>query len=364
MRALATRGEPPEAHGGASTTGSVPDWENVRQFIEVVRRGSIRSAADHMSVSVSALRRRLANLERQLNTPLITRHTDGIRVTAEGQQIFDAACQMETAAFGMMRARDATAPDISGEVKIAVTEGTGTFWLAPRLVELQRAYPKLLVNLKCAMSPADVSNLEADLAVQLVKPDSPELKVVRLGFLHTMPFAAQSYINTYGLPTSLEELKTHRLVLHVAEQTEHEALFRKFWPDVPFIGTVALKTNVASAHLWAVAKGAGIGWLPTYTHFIGGRIVPIEIKPCFVSDIWLTYHPDVARIARVRRIIDWVRDSFDARKFPWFGEQFIHPYDLPKAYRGEPLINMFEGFARADSGICQAFARKSRPPLT
>jgi len=252
MRALATRGEPPEAHGGASTTGSVPDWENVRQFIEVVRRGSIRSAADHMSVSVSALRRRLANLERQLNTPLITRHTDGIRVTAEGQQIFDAACQMETAAFGMMRARDATAPDISGEVKIAVTEGTGTFWLAPRLVELQRAYPKLLVNLKCAMSPADVSNLEADLAVQLVKPDSPELKVVRLGFLHTMPFAAQSYINTYGLPTSLEELKRHRLVLHVAEQTEHEALFRKFWPDVPFIGTVALKHRVGKPRNWTL----------------------------------------------------------------------------------------------------------------
>ena len=126
---------------------------------------------------------------------------------------------------------------------------------------------------------------------------------------------------------------------------------------------MALKTNVASAHLWAVAKGAGIGWLPTYTHFIGGRIVPIETRPRFVCDIWLTYHPDVARIARVRRVIEWVKDSFDAQKFPWFGEQFIHPNDLPKAYRGEPLINMFEGFARADGGIGQAFARQNRPLL-
>jgi len=74
----------------------------------------------------------------------------------------------------------------------------------------------------------------------------------------------------------------------------------------------------------------------------------------------LTYHPDAARIARVRRVIDWVKDSFDAQKFPWFGEQFIHPYDLPKAYRGEPLVNMFEGFAHADSGMDQAFGRPSR----
>jgi len=46
MRALATRGEPPEAHGGASTPGGVPDWESVRLFIEVVRRGSARCVED------------------------------------------------------------------------------------------------------------------------------------------------------------------------------------------------------------------------------------------------------------------------------------------------------------------------------
>jgi len=235
--------------------------------------------------------------------------------------------------------------------------------LMPAALGTSAYFPKLLVNLKCAMSPADVSSLEADLAVQLIRPNSPELKVVRLGFLHTIPFAAQSYINTCGVPAALEELKRHRFVLHVAEQTQARTLFGQYAPDLPWIGTVALETNVASAHLWAVAKGAGIGWLPTYTHFIGGRIVPIEAGPRFVFEIWLTYHPDVARIARVRRVIDWVRDSFDAQKFPWFGEQFVHPYDLPKAYRGEPLINMFEGFVHANSGIDQVFGGSNRSVL-
>lgn len=315
--------------------------------MEVVRHGSIRSAADRLSLSFSVLRRRIVCLEQQLNTPLLTRHTHGVRLTAEGQQVFEAGCRMEAASFGLIRAVDATAPKIAGKVKIAVTEGTGTFWLAPRLVEFQRAYPKLLVDLKCLMSPVDVASLEADLAVQLVKPSTLELKVVRLGYLHTMPFAAQSYVNTYGLPTTFEDLKSHRAVLHVADQTQAQALFNQYAADLPQIGTVALQTNVASAHLWAVSKGAGIGWLPTYTHFIGGPAVPIDVGPRFVFDIWLTYHPDAAKIARVRRIIDWVKDSFDAQKFPWFGEQFIHPYDLPKAYRGEPLVNMFGGFTHS-----------------
>lgn len=346
MRALATRGEPLTAHD-TEAVGKL-DWESVRLFIEVVRSGSLRSAADHMSVSFSALRRRISGLERQLNTTLLTRHIDGVRLTPEGQQVFEAGCRMEAASFGLIRSKDATATAIAGEVKIAVTEGTGAFWLAPPLVELQRAYPKLLVNLKCLMSPADVSTLEADLAVQLVKPVAPDLKLVRLGFLHTMPFASQSYVNTYGLPETFEELKQHRVVLHVADQTQAQELFRQYVPDLPEIGTIALQTNVASAHLWSVSKGAGIGWLPTYTHFIGGPAVPIEAGPRFKFDIWLTYHPDAARIARVRRVIDWVKESFDEKKFPWFGEEFIHPYDLPKAYRGEPLVNMFGGFATAD----------------
>ncbi len=185
--------------------------------------------------------------------------------------------------------------NVSGQVKIAVTEGTGTFWVAPRLVEIQRTYPKLLVDLKCLMSPADVSTLEADLAVQLIRPTTLELKVVRLGYLHTMPFAAQSYVNTYGLPSTFEELKTHRSVLHVSEQTQAKELFNRYVPELPPIGTIALQTNVASAHLWAVSKGAGIGWLPTYTHFIGGPAVPIDVGPRFVFDIWLTYHPDAAK---------------------------------------------------------------------
>ena len=70
--------------------------------------------------------------------------------------MFERSLRMEAASFGLIRAKDATAPEVSGEVKIAVTEGTGTFWLAPPFVELQRTYPKLLVNLKCLMTPADV----------------------------------------------------------------------------------------------------------------------------------------------------------------------------------------------------------------
>ena len=48
-------------------------------------------------------------------------------------------------------------------------------------------------------------------------------------------------------------------------------------------------------------------------------------------------------------MIDWLIDAFDPKKFPWFRDEFIHPNELPKEYRGAPLVNLFEGFSGHES---------------
>jgi DNA-binding transcriptional LysR family regulator len=288
-------------------------------------------------------------LERRLGTVLLTRHVDGIRVTAEGSKILAVAQRMETAAFDITRVRDQSSPMLSGEVKIAVTEGLGTFWLAPRLVEFQRSYPRLIVDLNCAMRSADVLRMEADASVQLTQPTVPDLKVVKLGRLHSMPYASRSYADTYGLPKKFEDIFQHRIVLQMAEQTKTQEVFDQLAGGVPQEGFVAMRTNVSSAHYWAIAKGAGIGWLPTYASAIGARIVPLDLDLRFSFDIWLTYHPEAKRIPRIKRSIEWIIESFDSRQFPWFRDEFIHPDDLPQQYKGMPLANWFEGFTGASA---------------
>ena len=342
-------GVPAEEHTGTP----VADWDSIRIFLEVVRQGSLRGAADRLGLSVNFIRNRILRLERGYNVALMTRHVDGVRLTAEGQRVYARAVEMEEASIRVSRAFTEGVPTISGEVKFAVTEGLGTFWVAPRLIEFQRAYPDLLVDLKCEMRSADVLRLEADVSVQLEKPQTPDLKVVKLGRLHSMPFVSPAYVETYGMPKGEDDIRqNHKIVLQIAEQTRTEELYRQHSLGRSQLGFVSMRTNVSSAFVWAVAKGAGIGWLPTYVPAIGGNMIALDIGIQFEFDIWLTYHQDARRIPRVKRMIEWTIDAFDSRKYPWFRDEFVHPRELSRVYRGQPLVNLFAGFtAKASAEV-------------
>jgi DNA-binding transcriptional LysR family regulator len=334
------------AHHGAHSASRLTEWDSNRIFLEVARIGSFRAAAVELNASANYLRKRILQLESAYNTTLMTRHVDGVRLTPEGVLVLEAARRMEEASFGLDRALSQTTPALSGEVRLAITEGLGTFWVAPRLIEFQRVYPGLLVDLKCEMRSADVLRLEADVAVQLDEPNNPDLKRVKIGRLHVMPFVSPSYVEIYGMPKDEDDIRqNHRIVLQDADQTQAQQMYDKH-AGRSQVGFVAMRNNVSSAHVWAVSKGAGIGWLPTYIPAIAGPLIPLDIDIRLPLDIWLTYHPDAKRIPRVKQLIDWTIQAFDSRKYPWFRDEFVHPNDLQKTYKGEPLVNLFAGFVK------------------
>ena len=326
------------------TLGGLADWDAARIFLEVVRRGSFRSAAERLELSINAVRRRLDEFERQIGATLFTRDVHGTHLTDEGALVVSAVERMEAAAFDLMRASASVTNTLSGEVRVAVTEGLGTFWVAPRLVEFQKSFPNIIVDLHCAMRSADVSRHEADVAIHLSQPASLDAKLVRLGRMHLMFFASRKYIDTFGAPQTAEELIKHRLVLQIADQTASKEMFDSFFPGFSQRELLVMKTNVSSANYWAVTNGAGIGVFPTYASALGG-LVPIEIELRRPFDIWLSYHPGSGRIPRVRRMIDWLVEAFNPAKFPWFRDEFVHPREFDAVYKGESLTHLFGGFS-------------------
>ena len=272
-------------------------WDDLRVFVVVARILSFRKAATALRTSSPTILRRIERLEETFGFRLFDRLPEGVGLTAEGRSVYAIAQQMERASHSLRAQLD---QDLTtrGMVRCSVTEGLGTMWILPHLAQFSRTHPSTIVDLRCSMEVADVLRMEADVAVQLDKPDRLDVKAVRLGRLHVYLFASKRYAETYGLPKDVSEFKQHRLVHQQAPQVAEDELRRAL--DLPSIeGVMALRTNVSTALASAIEFGIGIGPLPTYIVAIGTDLIPIDLGLRYHVDIWMTYHPDVRSIRRV-----------------------------------------------------------------
>ena len=301
-------------------------WDDLRVFLVVARTLSFRKAATALRTSTTTVLRRIDRLESTVEIRLFDRAPDGLVLTEDGRRVYQTAQDMERASHSLRAHLDQDL-NVRGIIRCSATEGLGTCWILPHLVQFSRTHPATVVDLRCAMEVADVMRTEADVAVQLARPTRPDAKSVRLGRLHVYGFASRQYVDTYGMPKSIDDIKQHRVIHQKAPQVEEDAFARMLKLE-SIEGIVGLRTSTSTALACAIELGLGIGPLPTYMAAFASDLVPVDIDVKYHVDIWMTCHPDARRARRVSLFMDWLKTIFDSKRYPWFSDKFIHPNEL------------------------------------
>ena len=146
---------------------------------------------------------------------LFNRSTDGVTLTDDACAVLEQVRAMERAVTGIERQSKVSGIGVRGHVRVAITEGLGVYWVLPRLIDFQRANRRLTFELQATMEITDVGRLEADMSIQFLRPERPDLVRVRIGYLHIYPFVSVGYRDLYGIPASLEDAKKHRFIQQV-----------------------------------------------------------------------------------------------------------------------------------------------------
>lgn len=320
------------------------EWESIRHLVAVSDAGSFARAAKDGGMALNTLRRAIDRMEDQLGFALFHRDAEGVRLTAEGRRVIVAARDMQKSFLDVVRVASGAADTKSGPVRLAVTEGLGTYWLVPHLVrytdELRGKPEQVRVELQCAMRSVDIMRLEADVSIQLTEPTNPDLIARRLGWLHLTTFASPGYLARFGTPKMLPELIHHRIVEQETDQLGEYNLDQIFGPGSRD-RMVLLKTNFSSAHYWAVANGGGIGALPNYARVIGAALDFVDVGFVMRVPIYMAIHPELQKSARHRKFVDWLTECFASTHYPWFGEKFISPDEIEAEFRQKGLGNFF-----------------------
>ena len=101
------------------------DWNDLKFFLAVAETGSLSAAARKLDSRQPTVGRRIQTLEENLKVSLFERHPRGYVLTDAGQDIMEAARDMEAAALELMRQVKGQDRALEGEVRLSTTEGLG-----------------------------------------------------------------------------------------------------------------------------------------------------------------------------------------------------------------------------------------------
>lgn len=326
--------------GTPGPKGRSIDWSDVRYLVDVSEAGSLRAAARRRKVTVNTVRSRLARLERAVGCPVVRRETSGTTVTEMGGRLCKAAKTLGDAPFweGYASGQSLLVPNI---LTLGCTEGVGTSWLTPRIADLAKRLSPVTIDMQFDYDLHHDRSAVVDLGLAYRQPADPGLIVAKLATFHFLLFASPGYLATHGIPTTIEELRTHSFVEQGGPGYNESAIDLLLGNDRDRTLT-RVKTNSSLTQAYAAANGAGIAILPSYTRAISTALVPLPIVTNMRVPLYYFYHAEARHSTVLRTGIDWLQEIFDPVKFPWFSDGFVHPDQFsPRQVHEAQVIDIF-----------------------
>src|SRR5216684_2566302 len=191
---------------------AMPDWGDVRYFLELSRTGTLASAARRLRVDYTTVGRRLAALERDLGAKLFARTPDGLTLTEAGKSIQAAAEEMEQAALLVEQRALGTDRKLAGQVRATTTEMLGSVVVLPAVQALHQRHPEIRVDLSTGAGRVDLARREADVALRYFRPESGELVSRRVARVAQAAYASNDYLASHPRPVRGGSLSGHDIV--------------------------------------------------------------------------------------------------------------------------------------------------------
>ncbi|MCK2184853.1 LysR family transcriptional regulator [Halomonas getboli] len=281
-------------------------WDRVEAFIEVVRLGAFKAAAERLKVSSSHVSRLVSQLENQLGTTLLYRTTRRIRLTEAGQlyyqhcqHLFEGFREAETA---VKELQDTP----TGRLSLTCATTFGERFIAPLVHDFMRAHPRLEVRMHFTNRQVDIIDEGFDIAVRMGRLEDSSLVARRLCERREYVVGSPDYFTRIAQPHSLSELSRHRCLVGSRDywRFDVDGVRRDIRVDGPLSG------NSGPALLDAALKGLGLAQLPDYyveEYLARGQLISVlDAYRHGDTAVWAVYPQHRHRSAKVHRFLDYL----------------------------------------------------------
>ena len=281
------------------------NWDGFRYFTAAAEAGSLSAAAELLNSNQSTVGRHIDTLESSLGIKLFQRSVKGLRLTEEGQAIYEQAQHIQSSVVKIQRVVQGEEVTASGSVRLSLPEGLGQEVLMPALDDFYQQHPNVKLVFNMSATTANLSQEEADVAVRLFCPEEPGLVVKLLGEMKLGLYASTAYKKNHGLPKQLKEIRKHRVIVygdHLSILPENQWLLNHSDDALRILSSDSTVTRFK-----ATTSGVGLSLQPEVLAKTNSDLIRLFKSAQLPSHkVWLVYHEDVRQMSRIRVVADFL----------------------------------------------------------
>ncbi|MEC6833453.1 LysR substrate-binding domain-containing protein [Photobacterium toruni] len=284
-------------------------WEGVTEFVAVAETESFTAASKRLGISTAQVSRQVSALENRLNTKLFYRTTRKVSLTEEGNVYYQHCRQVLDGLEDAERAISNLRGIPQGLIKLTAPVTYGEKYIMPLVNDFMLQYPEVEVTIDMTNRQVDLVEGSFDLAIRLGRLTSSSMMAKRLTSRTMYVCASPEYLQKFGIPHSLSELRQHNCLIGNYDHWRFQESGKE--KSIRVNGT--LNCNSGYGLRDAVIKGIGLAQLPDYyidKDLESGAIVPVLTNYQEPDEgIWALYPHNRHLSPKVRMLVDYLAEQ-------------------------------------------------------
>lgn len=263
------------------------DFDLYKMFYTVAKYGSLSRAAEELFVSQPAASQSVKQLEKLLDTPLFNRQHHGMELSAQGGKvIFDDVEQAVKLLYGVEEKLAALKQNASGTIRIGASETIFQYFLSEKIVEFNKLYPQVKIELISEVSPKIIALMKKDECdigfLNLPVADDEGIVIQKsIQFLNDIFIAGERFAQLRDKEITVKDLQKYPLLLMENNTVSREAV-NHYGVSHGVHFAPAVEVNSWGFMKRLVVNGMGVGCIPreyALNEIADSSLFEVKVRP-------------------------------------------------------------------------------------
>ncbi len=296
------------------------NWDDLRFFLEVARTQRVSTAGVRLGVEHTTVARRIRQLENELNTLLFEKsRSSGFTLTQAGLDLLRHVEKMESHLLNATEEVSSLGDSLSGNLKIAATEGFGSFVLTPVAMHFQDLYPGITLDVMPFQRFVSHSKRETDIVISIERPARGPYIGSKLTDYALKLYATHEYLEKSPPLQKLADLMRHRFISYIDELIISDQL--RYVDDIMPRDKIVFRSNSVVAQMRACLQGKAIAVLPCFLAESQPLLRSVLDETYTIQrSFWMHYHEDLKNLKRIEVFTQYMKQVMEQNKHFMLGK--------------------------------------------